>query len=152
VIVGNNGAGCSSRNSSADNTVVTVALPIGTGFITGGGYLVMQSPAGQYAGDVGTNENFGFNVQSNRSRTDLQGNFNAIVRQNGRVYQIKSNSITSLSVDASVTATHPHPTAVFLSKANLNDITNPNNPVGIAGNLQLQVTMTDAGQPGNNDT
>jgi hypothetical protein len=149
IIVGYNGAGYYTRNSSADNTVVTVALPIGTGFITGGGYLVMQSPAGAYAGDVATNENFGFNVKNNKSGTNLQGNFNSIIRQNGHVYQIKSNSMSSLSVDASVSATHPYPTAVFLSKTNLNDITDPNNPVGIAGNLQLQVTMTDTGTPSN---
>jgi hypothetical protein len=152
IIVGYNGAGYYTRNSSADNAVITVALPIGTGFITGGGYLVMQSPAGQYAGDIGTNENFGFNVKSKHSGTNFQGNFNSIVRQNGHVYQIKSNSIASLSVDSNVYPGHPYPTAVFLSKANLNDITDPNNSIGIQGNLSLQVTMTDAGEPGNSDS
>src|SRR5260370_10383592 len=67
IIVGYNGAGYYTRNSSADYTVITVALPIGTGFITGGGYLVMQAPAGQFAGNVGSNENFGFNVHANHN-------------------------------------------------------------------------------------
>jgi hypothetical protein len=42
--------------------------------------------------------------------------------------------------------------ANFRSKANLIDITDPLNPVVIAGNLSLQVTMTDRGEPGSNDT
>jgi hypothetical protein len=42
--------------------------------------------------------------------------------------------------------------ATFISKANLTDITDPLNPIGIAGNLSLIVTLTDNGEPGSSDT
>jgi hypothetical protein len=35
--------------------------------------------------------------------------------------------------------------AIFISKANLVDITDPNNPVSIAGNLSLLISLTDSG-------
>ena len=42
--------------------------------------------------------------------------------------------------------------ATFNSKASIQDITNPLAPVSIDGNATLQVTMTDEGSPGTNDT
>jgi hypothetical protein len=38
------------------------------------------------------------------------------------------------------------------SKANLTDVTNPLGQVTVGGNLTLQVTMTDKGEPGLSDT
>src|SRR5262249_47467751 len=87
-----------SDNLSAEDTVVTVSQPIGTGFITGGGYLVATASSGTDAATAGTKENFGFNVKFNKSGTNLQGKFNTIIRQNGHDYQIKSNSMTSLGI------------------------------------------------------
>ena len=43
-----------TRDSSVDDTVVTVSKPLSTGFITGGGYLNLTSSAGLKAGDAGT--------------------------------------------------------------------------------------------------
>jgi len=43
-------------------------------------------------------------------------------------------------------------TATFLSKANLNDVTDPNYPISIAGNLTCIVTLTDLGEPGTSDS
>ena len=146
IIVGN----YYTRNTSDDNTVVTVSKPY-TSFITGGGYLVMQSSAGLYAGQPGTKNNFGFNVKYNKSGTNLQGNINAIVRNNGRVYQVKGNSMTSLSA-VPATGTSTMGTAVFNGKASIQDITDPLNPISIDGNATLQVTMHDYGSPGNTDT
>src|SRR5439155_20324172 len=89
-IVGNSTTeGYYKRNNNAHDAVVTVSQPIGTGFITGGGYLVASSSAGTYAATAGTKDNFGFNVKFNMSGTNLQGNFNSIVRQGSHVYQIK---------------------------------------------------------------
>ena len=98
-----------TRNSSADNTVVTVSKPIGTNFITGGGYLVLSQPSGLKAGDPGTKNNFGFNVKYNKGFTNLQGNINTIIRRTEsdgilHVYQVKGNAMTSLSVDATLSA------------------------------------------------
>jgi hypothetical protein len=42
--------------------------------------------------------------------------------------------------------------ATFTSKANLQDITDPLNPVSLGGNLSLVATITDNGEPGSLDT
>jgi hypothetical protein len=136
-----------SRNDSSDDTVIEVYKP-GTGFITGGGYLVMSNSAGSYPGGLGTRNNFGFNVKYNKSSTNLQGHINAIVRNGGRVYQIKGNVMSALTAD-------PLPgtgKAKFNGKANLQDITNPLNPISLDGNATLEVVMTDRGEPGSSDT
>ncbi|HEX4949105.1 MAG TPA: YDG domain-containing protein [Blastocatellia bacterium] len=138
-----------TRDSSADNTVVTVAQP-GTNFITGGGYLTLTASSGLKAGDVGSKNNFGFNVKYNKSGTNLQGNINTIVRRTEggivRVYQIKGNSMTSLSVNAATGK------ATFNGKASIQDISNPLAPISVDGNATLQVVMTDKGEPGSSDT
>jgi PKD domain len=141
------------RYEATDDTVVTVSKPIGTNFITGGGYLVNQASAGQKAGGAGAKTNFGFNVKYNKSGTNLQGNINTIIRNAGRVYQIKGNSMTSLYVASSgVPSTTKPATATFNGKASIQDITDPLETKGIDGNATLQVTMTDKGEPGSYDT
>ena len=142
-----------TRYESGDSTVVTVSKPIGTNFITGGGYLINQKSAGQKAGGLGLKTNFGFNVKYNKAGTNLQGNINAIVRNGGQVFQVKGNAMTSLYVKAQSTkpsAIKPN-TATFTGKANIQDITNPLDVKAIDGNATLQVTMTDTGEPGSYD-
>ena len=139
------------RNSSDDNSIVTISKPLGDLFITGGGYLTLTNSSGIKAGTTGTKNNYGFNVKYNKNKTSLQGNINTIIRKlenDGivHVYQIKGNSMTSLSV----ITTCPKK-AVFVGKANIQDITNPSNVVAVDGNATLQVTMTDNGEPGNFD-
>jgi len=164
-----------TRNSSADNTVIDVAQPIPSNFITGGGFLVMSSSssAGQLAGTPGLKNNFGFNVKYNKQGTSLQGNMTIIDRSGGHVYQIKVNSMTSLGVQycqvtptgpvcsqsppsgCTTTATATCPIrANFVSKANIQDITDPANPISMdgTGSSTLQVTMTDMGEPGSSDS
>jgi hypothetical protein len=89
----------------------------GTGSISGGGYLVLATPAGAFAGDVGSKNNFGFNVKYNKPKTSLQGSINTIIRKAGRLYQVKGNAMTSLVIDDKITAAHPYPTATFFGKA-----------------------------------
>ena len=134
-----------TRDSAADDTVVTVSRPLVSDFITGGGFLEMSSSSGLYPGTPGTNNNFGFDVKYNKSGTNLQGHVNTIVRSGGRVYQIKGNAMTSLSVDGVAG------TAVFNGRANIRDVTDPLNPISIDGNATLQVTVTDLGEPGSSD-
>ena len=43
-------------------------------------------------------------------------------------------------------------TATFISKANLNDVTNPLAPVTIYGGIPLTMVVTDNGEPGTADT
>jgi len=139
------------RNHQDDNTVITVYKSVGD-FITGGGHIIPTQSAGQYASDAGKKTNFGFNVKFNKSNKNLQGNMNIIFRRTVagvlRVYQIKANSMTSLGVNI---ANPNAQTAVFTSKCNLTDITNPQLPISLGGNLTLQVNMTDRGEPGSND-
>jgi len=138
--------------SGEESVVITVYKPTGD-FITGGGYVIPNQSAGTYATNAaGLKTNFGFNVKFNKKATSLQGNMNFIIRRvvSGvvRSYQIKSNSMTSLGVDA----TNPNmQTAVFVSKANLTDITNPLAPISLGGNLRLEVNMIDRGEPGSSD-
>jgi hypothetical protein len=127
---------------------ISVNLPSQTHFITGGGYIVNVASAGSYAGDAGAKTNFGFNVKYNGSGTNLQGHVNIIVRSHGQLYQIKSNSIGSLGV----TDTDEGGYGSFLSKATIQDITDPANPISIEGNDSLTITFHDKGSPGTNDT
>jgi hypothetical protein len=131
----------------ANAETVSVVVP-GTDSVNGGGYLVMQSSSGQFAGLTGSKMNFGYTMKYNKSGKNLQGQANIIVRgANGRVYQIKSNAVDSLAVSGS---TYPR-TGTFTTKANMTDITNPLAPMALGGNLKLQVDMTDAALGGQTD-
>jgi hypothetical protein len=135
-----------TRDTPADDSVVTVSKPLSSDFITGGGYLVMSDSGGLYPGAPDSKNNFGFDVKYNKSGTNLQGHLSTIVRNGGRVYQIKGNVMTSLSVNTT------DGTAVFNGRANIRDVTDPLNPLSIDGNATLQVTMTDRGEPGMPDS
>jgi hypothetical protein len=139
--------------------VVEVAQPTGS-FITGGGYLVIGKSGGTYPADTASKMNFGFNVNYKNMKS-LQGHVNIIFRAGGHTYQIKSTAIDSLGIarkTSSGTACSGTVSATcfgladFRSKANLTDVTNPLTPVSLGGNLTLQVTMTDKGEPGKSDT
>lgn len=142
--IGINVAGYYVRNSSDDNAIITIAQPIPTNFITGGGFLVLTDSAGAVPGDRGSKANFGFNVKYNKQGTNLQGHVNILVRSNGHVYQIKSNALNSLGVIGNQ--------ANFTSKANITDITDPRNPIAIEGNATLQLWLTDYGDADSTDT
>jgi PKD repeat protein len=135
-----------TRNSSTDNAIITVSKPLDD-FIAGGGNLLLANSSGIKAGDAGTLNDLGFSLKWNKSKSNLQGYLNTIIRrmENGvlHVYQVKANSMTSMVVDGSISATHPYPTASFGAKANIQDITDPLNPVAVDGNATLQVSMTD---------
>jgi hypothetical protein len=155
--------------SNGGDTVIDVAQPLATNFITGGGFLVNPiDTMGTYAGDPGQKTNFGFNVKYNKSGTNLQGHVNFIVRKGGRVYQFQTNSLTTLGVQywnnatsswgaapggtCSTTASANCPIAAnFQAKANLNDVTGPT-PILLGGNLTLTMALTDYGEPGSSDT
>jgi len=141
VIVG----GYYQRDSSEDNTVVTISKPL-SNFITGGGTLLNKASAGLKAGTLGRKTNFGFNVKYNKKGTKPQGQVNIIIRSDGRVYQIKSTAILSLAVNAKAM------TATFNSKASIQDITDPLAPIPVDGNSSLQITVTDRGEPGTTDS
>ena len=146
--------------TGSTSALVEIAQPDGS-FITGGGFLTIGRSAGSYAADTGSKMNFGFNVNY-KNRRNLQGHANLIFRAGGHTYQIKSTAINSLgialrSATGNSTCSGP-PSATcfgiadFRSKANLTDVTNPQAPVSLGGNLTLQITLTDKGEPGSTDT
>jgi hypothetical protein len=147
------------RNNPAcfGNTLITIYKP-GTEFIAGGGYLMLEKPSGTIQADIPSKNNFGFNVKYNKKGTNLQGNINTIVRKTilntatGEYelneYQVKGNALSSLTVGTTVDDVTP---AVFSGKANLQDVTDPLNPVSLDGNFVMKVTMTDKGEPGSSD-
>lgn len=71
-----------------------------------------------------------------KSGTNIQGAVNIIVRSaTGRVYQIKSNAISSANATVATGDPAVNPgVALFLGKANLQDITDPTRPISISGN------------------
>jgi hypothetical protein len=145
--------------TGATSGIVEVAQPDGS-FITGGGYLSIGKSGGAYPADSGSKMNFGFNVQY-KNLKNLQGHANIVFQSSGHTYQIKSTALDSLGIalkTANGKSCGGPPSATcfgiadFRSKANLTDITNPLAPVSLGGNLTLQVTMTDKGEPGSSDT
>ncbi len=139
-----------TRDNSEDNTVVVVSKPTSY-FITGGGYLINQNPGGTYTGDSGLKTNFGLNIKFTKKLTNLQGRVTIMVRQNGHVYQIKTNSLTSL-VAIPYDPTQPNSgSAELIAKANVIDVTNPLNPIIVASGATLNVTLKDKGEPGSTD-
>lgn len=131
------------RYSGSDAALVTVIKPV-PGSINGGGFLNLVRSAGLYAGEGKLN--FAFNVKYNRNQTNTQGNVNVIVRKDGRLYQIKSTAINSLTVSEA------DGTATLTGKAVINDITNPAKVISIDGNASIQLTLTDRGEPGSADS
>jgi hypothetical protein len=145
--------------TGASSGIVEVAEPDGS-FITGGGFLVMGNSGGLYQADPGSDMSFGFNFKY-KNQKNIQGHANLIFRKNDHTYQIKSTAIDSLGIalrtpDGLPCSDPVSPTcwgiADFRSKANLTDVTDPDNPVSLGGNLTLQVTMADKGEPGSSDT
>jgi hypothetical protein len=131
-----------------DQTVITVYKPVGD-FITGGGNIKPTLSSGVYASTSGQKTNFGFHVKFNKKGNSLQGGMNIIFRRQvgveTQLFQIKTNSMSSLGVNISDPKAK---TGVFTSKANLKNLTTGES---LGGNLQLQVKITDRGEPGAND-
>jgi len=116
-------------------------------FITGGGYIRPANSLGTHKADNGRKMNFGFNIKFNKSFKSLQGKLNVIYRVGTKVYQVKTNATSSLTIGG----TPCSKTAVFTAKANLTDVTNPLAPIAVLSGLNLQLKLTDNGEPGNTD-
>jgi hypothetical protein len=135
-------------NSSAEDAVLTITVPLSSNVANGGGWILLQHSSGQDAGDANSHNNFGMTFKYNKGGTNPQGHFNAIFLHtvNGVVhtYQIQSNSISSFSVDTT------KGTASINTKASLTDITNPGSPVSVDGGalLTINVTKTTSSFPG----
>jgi uncharacterized protein len=141
--------------SPVEDGLITISRALTGNFITGGGFLLLTNSIGQLPGDFESINSFGFDVKYNKSGRNLQGNFTSLLVSEGRVYQIKSNVLSSLVVNPApcANATLESPCfAVFTGKANIRDITNPDNPLDVDGNATLMVSITDYGEPGSSDS
>jgi len=139
-----------TRDDTNDNTVIVVSKPT-TYFITGGGYLINQNSGGTYSGDTGLKTNFGLNIKFTKKLTNLQGRVTIIIRQNGLVYQIKTNALSSL-VAVPYDPNNPNSGVTeLIAKANVTDVTDPLNPIPLASGATLNVIMKDKGEPGSTD-
>jgi hypothetical protein len=130
------------------NTDVTVSTRT-TDFITGGGFVKLNSSAGTYKGDVNSKTNFGFNVKWNKTLSNIQGGgFNSIVRSGNLTYQIKAAKVLTLAVTPRTTSSPA--TAAFTSSNATVTVTNANTGaiVSSVGNGNLTVEITDACEPG----
>ena len=133
-------AGCYYTGTSA-TALLTVYKPNGD-MVTGGGYIIPDDSEGTFASTANKKANFGFNVKS--KPTGIQGDVNYKFERQNKEYQIKSTSFNSLGVviDQSTGIKY----AQFSANATL---TCPSAGVNEAG--VLYVTLTDNGEPGNND-
>jgi hypothetical protein len=125
----------------ATTDMITIGMG-GTDYVTGGGHIVLpvtSSTNGYYAAKQGSKVNFGMTMKWNKTGRSLQGQINIIYRrlENGvtKLYQIKSNAINSLSVDA-ITGGN---LATINTKAEFTDVTDPSNPKLLLGNNDLTV-------------
>jgi hypothetical protein len=138
-----------TRNSSADDALVTISRADGE-LVSGGGSIVLTASAGRKAGDPGSTANFAFNSKFNQNGRNLQGSFSGIFRRTEsgvvHVFQIKANSFNSLAGDPTTGKVS------FGANVSLEDATDPGRPRLIDGNAALQVTMTDRGEPGKLDS
>ncbi|HMK02807.1 MAG TPA: T9SS type A sorting domain-containing protein, partial [Ferruginibacter sp.] len=141
------------RGSIGEVVPVCLSLP-GGDFVTGGGWIKMQNSEGLYAGDDDKKMHAAIVFKWNKSNKNLQGNATIIYKRmvNGiqKVYQIKSNSIQSMIVntvnDAGtiVTTGATYRMAAIVTKANFRDLTDPDLPVALFGNLTLTITAWES--------
>jgi len=132
---------------------VCLSLP-GGDYVTGGGWIKMQNSAGSYAGTADKKMHAAIVFKWNKSNKNLQGNATIIYKQvvNGvqKVYQIKSNSIQSMIVNnvndagVAVTTGATYRMAQIVTKANFRDVTDPDLPIALLGNLTLTITAWES--------
>jgi hypothetical protein len=145
--------------TGSTTALVQVAQPDGS-FITGGGFTMADSSGGAYKADAASAIQAAYNVKYNKNGKNLQGQVNIRFQSAGKSYQVKSTAMDSLGVvlkkaDGTPCTGSPSSTcfgvADFRSKANLNDVSGAD-AISIAGNLSLQMTVTDKGEPGRADS
>lgn len=125
-------------NSGLDNALNTVSKPMND-YTTDDGYLNFNNAvSGQKACDAGSENHFDFSIKYNKSGTNCRDIWYPRPQNGSRwithVYQVKSNSITSLSIDSKATTTHPYPTTRFYEKGTIEDVTNAIYPLPVACN------------------
>ena len=122
-----------TRNAMMEDALVTVAKPIASGFMGGGGELVMSASGGLAPGTAGTANEFGFGVKYTGTGASPTGSFATIVRSGASIYHVKSTTLTSLVVTGN--------SAVLKGTATIYNITTGSVVVDSAATFE--VTLTD---------
>jgi len=151
VVVGSDGY--YYRDSAIDNTILTAYRSTGD-YLSGGGAIRPTASVGTLASDPGRKTNFGFNVKYGRNGGNPKGNVSLIFRRREadnivHSYQVKGNVVLSVGVNAS----NPNrQTAQVSFRTNIQDITDPNNPISLGGNKTMYVNMIDRASNGQTDS
>jgi hypothetical protein len=138
-----------TRDYEADDALLTVSQPLND-FFTGGGYIFMEESAGVYAGDDGTKCHFSVNAKWTPNGNNPKGKVHFLVRRleaDGIVhtYRFKSNQIQSIGINPTTNE------GEVAGKCNIQDVTDPTNPISLGGNKQFLVKVQDNGEPGTMD-
>jgi large repetitive protein len=148
VRVGTIAGGRYVRDNASDDVLVTVARPAADSFVTGRGFLMAGSAAGVYAPDLGSRIPFSMNAKYTKAKSSLSGNASVSFTSGRRSYQIDASLLGALgSVNSGGVAT-----ATFNGEGALLDVTDPNVPVLVRSGVQVQLALTDRGEPGTQDT
>ncbi|MCP3973054.1 MAG: hypothetical protein GY720_01015 [bacterium] len=133
-----------------EQAVLVVAKPLDA-FMTGGGYIVLDDPAGVYAGDVGSKFKYGFNVKFHvkKKKVDLKGQATLRFWHDGRKYRVKVSGFESMGLAAP--GEDPDRLGQFEARATLIDVTNRRNKVVVGENLKLQMRLVDNGNGAGRD-
>ncbi len=129
-------------STCSDPILITVSSK-SDGFVTGGGFIIPSNATGTIGlGANGLRTNFGFNIKYNKSGTNLQGNWNTIMRTSTGLWQVKSSKPTYLFI-TKMSATSYKADMVF-SAANIKNLN-----TGVSyGTGTINVTVYDNGEPG----
>ncbi|MGE5353298.1 MAG: Ig-like domain repeat protein [Acidobacteriota bacterium] len=125
----------------SDPALVSVCIP-STENISGGGFIISNSPSGKYRCLSGSKTSFGFSMKYNKSGKDAQGQVNIIIHaEDNKIYQVTANIINVLS--AYLIKDLPGKAASFTTKADFRDITDPSKPIFLGGGLTLKLEIYD---------
>jgi hypothetical protein len=132
--------------TGGDETQITVSKPTSE-FVTGGGFVIPKN-TGPTGATAGRKNNWGAHVKYNNKMTNLQGNFNSVIRRDGKVYHMKSNSPSSLTVNST---TKPYSAVMYFKSVVVQEIVN-GVVVSDFGNNTAVVGVTDHSEPGQGTT
>ncbi len=131
------------RDDSSDDVTITICRPQPESFVTGRGFLTAGSGAGTYTADLGSRIPFSLNAKYVKGKSTLQGNASVSITSGRKTYQIDAALLGALATANSGGVK----TASFSGGATLTDASG-----AVRSGLQVQLTLTDRGEPGNQDS
>lgn len=128
----------------ADGALVTVAFST-AGRVSGGGRMNLSTDsslrsAGLYAGDAGSEMQYGFSGRYRENTGIYEGDFDATFYSGGNLYRLTSTSIDSL---ATYTGADGAARANLAATGTLFEVTGKKTQEIVAEGLQIDLTMTD---------